>query len=295
VRAPPRGATFVLVEGSPQAAENPPHDAEWRRMVATRIGRRRDGVVEVGLDFEVEPARMLVDLDNLVRLALDALRDTGTVPRGLVGIETIVATKRAGRSPGLGVSLVWRREPVVDDPFGGEADLVVTGKSVPRDEFAAEKDEWRDAVAAVWPVASVRKPVGIDIAVTKETSLAAMLKPVIDGLEPYLGRAPRGRGRLRPLDEQVTWLRISRVRGLPVALRVRAGAPPPRGAGRTVPPPPGRPEMDPDFPYSMSDLDGIDRHRAWERLFEEPRAGALISRVEGADGVVAAPEGWTPK
>jgi len=42
--------------------------------------------------------------------------------------------------------------------------------------------------------------------------------------------------------------------------------------------------MDPDFPYSMSDLDGIDRHRAWERFFEGPRAGALISPVQESFG-----------
>ncbi len=274
LRPPARVATVEWVEGSPQAAENPPHDAEWRRRVATRVGRRRTGVVEVRLDFELEPARTLIDLDNMVRLALDALRDTGTVPRGLVGIETIVATKRAGRTPGLGTSVVWTAGPFVDNPFAGEPDLVVTHSSVPRDESAAEKDAWRDAVAAAWRGAPARKALGLDIAVTRQTSVAAMLKPVIDGLEPYLGRAPRGRGRLRPLDEQVTWLRISRQRGLPVALRVRAGTPPPVGIGRTVPSQPGLPEMDPDFSFSMSDLDGIDRHVAWRRLFEKPPAGA---------------------
>jgi len=223
VSAPPRGATFAWVEGSPQAAENPPHDTEWCAAIAMRVVRGLQGIVEVGLDFELEPARTLIDLDNMVRLAIDALRDTETVARGLVGIETIVATKRAGRTPGLGLSLVRTPGPLVDDPFGGEADLVVMGTSVPREEFAAEKDEWRNAVAAAWRDTPVRQPVAIDIAVTKETSLAAMLKPVIAGLEPYLGRAPRGRGRLRPLDEQVTWLRISRQRDLGVALRVRAG------------------------------------------------------------------------
>jgi hypothetical protein len=274
VSAPAPAAAFVWIEGSPQAAENPPHDAAWRQAVATAVGRRRMGVVEVGLDFELEPHRRLIDLDNMVRLALDALRDTATVPRGLDGIETIVATKRDGRTPGIGISLVWSPEPFVDDPFGGGADLMVTGTSVPRDDSSAEKDAWRDTVAAVWRGAPVSRAVGIDIAVAKETSLAAMLKPVIDGLEPYLGRAPRGRGRLRPFDDQVTWLRISRRPDLPVALRVRAGTPSPVGIGRTVPLQPGLPKMDSDFTFSMSDLDGIDRHRAWQRLLEEPSASA---------------------
>ena len=103
---------------------------------------------------------------------------------------------------------------------------------MPREESPSEKLAWRDAVAAVWSRPPVTKAVGVDIAVTKTTSLAAMLKPVIDGLEPYLGREPLGRGTLRPRDEQVTWLRISRVRGLPVGLRVRAGDAPPPGADR---------------------------------------------------------------
>ena len=65
----------------------------------------------------------------------------------------------------------------------------------------------------------------------------------------------------------MTWLRISRLPGLPVGLRVRVGDVPPPGTGRTVPPVPSLPEMDPDFTWSTSDLEALDRYRAWHRTF----------------------------
>lgn len=91
----------------------------------------KPGVTEVGFDFELEPGRVRIDLDNLVRLALDGLRDAGVVARGLVDLDRIVATKRARTAPGLGISLAWNTRPVDDDPFGGGSDLVVTSDSVP--------------------------------------------------------------------------------------------------------------------------------------------------------------------
>ena len=260
-------ANFTLVEGSPQAAENPPHDARWRLAIASAMGGFRPGATEVGFDFELEPGRVRIDLDNMVRLALDGLRDAGVVARGLVGVERIVATKRPRTVPGLGISLVWNVLPDDDDPLAGGADLVATGDTVPRDESPSEKLAWRDAIAAAWSRPPVTKAVGVDISVAKATSLAAMLKPVIDGLEPYLGQEPLGRGTLRPRDDQVVWLRISRIPGLPIGLRVRAGDVPQPGAGRTVPSVPSLPEMDPDFTWSTSDLEAIDRWRAWHRTF----------------------------
>ena len=184
-----------------------------------------------------------------------------------MGVERIVATKRPRGVPGLGISLAWNASPDDDDPFDGGADFLTTSDAVPRDESPPEKLAWRDAIDALWGRSPVTKAVGVDIAVTKATALAAMLKPVIDGLEPYLGQEPLGRGTLRPRDEQVTWLRISRIPGLPVALRVRAGDAPLPGIGRIVPPVPSLPEMDPDFTWSTSDLEAIDRWRAWHRTF----------------------------
>jgi hypothetical protein len=163
----------------------------------------RPGATEVGFDFELEPGRVRIDLDNMVRLALDGLRDAGVVARGRVGVERIVATKRPRAVPGLGISLAWSAIPDDDDPFVGNADLVATGDTVPRDESPSEKLAWRDAIAAVWSRPPVTKAVGVDIAVLRATSLASTLKPVTDGLEPYLGQEPLGRRTLRPRDEQV--------------------------------------------------------------------------------------------
>lgn len=260
-------ASFTLVEGSPQAAENPPHDARWRLAIASAMRGFLPGATEVGFDFELEPGRVRIDLDNMVRLAFDGLRDAGVVARGLVGVERIVATKRPRTVPGLGISLAWNALAVDDNPFGGGADLVATGDTVPRDGSPSEKLAWRDAIAAAWSRPPVTKAVGVDITVSRATSLASMLKPIIDGLEPYLGQEPLGRGTLRPRDEQMVWLRISRVPGLPVGLRIRAGDVPQPGTGRTVPPVPSLPEMDPDFTWSTSDLEAIDEYRAWHRTF----------------------------
>ena len=260
-------ASFTLVEGSPQAAENPPHDARWRLAIASAMRGFRPGATEVGFDFELEPGRVRIDLDNMVRLALDGLRDAGVVARGLVGVERIVATKRPRTVPGLGISLAWNAMPGDDDPFDGDADLVAASITVPSEESPAGKLAWRDAISAAWSRPPVTKAVGVDISVTRTTSLAAMLKPVIDGLEPYLGKEPLGRGTLRPRDDQVVWLRISRIPGLPVGLRVRAGDVPQPGTGRTVPSVPSLPEMDPDFTWSTSDLEAVDRWRAWHRTF----------------------------
>ena len=271
-----RNASFTLVEGSPQAAENPPHDARWRLVIASAMRGRPPGVTEVGLDFELEPGRVRIDLDTMVRLALDGLRDAGVVARGLVGVERIVATKRPRTVPGLGISLVWDATPDDDDPFAGDADLVATSDTVPAEGSLSETLAWRDTIAAAWDRPPVTNPVGVDIAVAKATSLAAMLKPVIDGLEPYLGQEPLGRGTLRPRDDQVVWLRISRIPGLPSGLRVRAGDVPQPGTGRTVPSVPSLPEMDPDFTWSTSDLEAIDTYRAWHRTFA-PGSGLFDS------------------
>lgn len=145
-------ASFTLVEGSPQAAENPPHDARWRLTIASAMGGRKPGVTEVGLDFELEPGRVRIDLDNMVRLALDGLRDAGVVARGLVGVERIVATKRPRAVPGLGISLAWNAAPDDDDPFEGGADFLATSDAVPRTSHRPRN----------WPGVTRSMPYGAD-------------------------------------------------------------------------------------------------------------------------------------
>jgi len=253
-------ATFLLVEGSPQAAENPPHDAGWRLAIASAMRGVRPGATEVGFDFELEPGQDHLALDAMVTLAFEGLRDAGVVGRGVVGVERIVATKRSRTVPGLGISLAWNAMPHDDDPFDGGADLVATSDILPREEAASDALAWGAVVHAAWSRPPVEKKVGVDIAREATSSLAATMRNIIEGLKPYAGR------------DQVTWLRISRVPRLPVALRIRAGDVPGPGIGRTVPRIPSLPEMDPDFTWSTSDLDAMDRQRAWHRTFA-PESG----------------------
>jgi hypothetical protein len=89
-------------------------------------------------------------------------------------------------------------------------------------DVAHEKRGWRTAVQDGWRDPPLAHPVLVDICVRTRTALAAMLKPVIDGLEAFVGRDPRGRLEFSPSDDRVMWLRIVRVVDGP-ALRVRAG------------------------------------------------------------------------
>lgn len=48
---------------------------------------------------------------------------------------------------------------------------------------------WRGAIAQAWPHEPLKAlPVGLDIAVNTTLSSKDLLKPIIDGLEPVLGR-----------------------------------------------------------------------------------------------------------
>lgn len=61
-------------------------------------------------------------------------------------------------------------------------------------------------------------------------SLEALMKPVIDGLEPLLGRDPRGRLRFVPNDHLIVWLRVTRDSHLNEELVTTAGWCDPIGA-----------------------------------------------------------------
>jgi len=80
---------------------------------------------------------------------------------------------------------------------------------------------------------------------------------------------------------------VLRVPDLAVAVRVTAGPPRQSPELRVAPPVPMLPKMDPDFTFSTSDLEYIERHRAWmtehgeldrrrsNRLRDEVRSHAL--------------------
>lgn len=226
-------STTLTVAGSPSAAENPPRDAIWRRAVADAV-RGRPRAATVTLDFRLEPHRWRIDIDNLTRLALDGLRDGGVLERGLGSVWLIEAQKEASAEPGLDVTLTdttWllAGHPLQADSLPGSVALDIEINGIPREGKLDEKRAWRTAVQEAWRDPPLAHPVFVDIWVRTGTSLAATLKPVIDGLEAFLGRDPRGRLEFCPNDDRVMWLRIVRVVDGP-ALRVRAG---PLGASPT--------------------------------------------------------------
>lgn len=65
--------------------------------------------------------------------------------------------------------------------------------------------------------------VWLDVAVRTQYSLEGLLKPIIDGLEPFLGRDPGASLEFTPNDDRVVWLRITRQLDLPCALVLAAG------------------------------------------------------------------------
>jgi hypothetical protein len=216
----------VTIAGSPSAAENPPKDAIWRRAVADAV-RGRPRAATVTLQFWLEPKRWRIDIDNLTRLALDGLRDGGVLERGLGSVWLIEAQKEASAEPGLDVTLTdatWLLggHPLQADSLPGSIALDIEINSIPREGNVDEKRAWRTTVQEAWPDPPFAHPAFVDIWVRTGTSLAATLKPVIDGLEAFLGRDPRGRLEFCPNDDRVMWLRIVRLVDGP-ALRVRAG------------------------------------------------------------------------
>ena len=90
------------------------------------------------------------------------------------------------------------------------------GLGLPRDGDRVAKLRWREAIAQAWPYEPLQGlPAALDIAVDTALSFKDLLKPIIDGLEPVLGRDPRGHLELSPNDHLITWLRVLRSPGPP--------------------------------------------------------------------------------
>ena len=93
----------------------------------------------------------------------------------------------------------------------GRAALQVTHDEVPRTRAAVRR--WRDVLALAWGERALLDDGNswIDVALgPSRSSLLGGLEPVLDALEPVLGRDPRGRTELFPNDHLVTWLRVQR-------------------------------------------------------------------------------------
>lgn len=176
----------------------------------------RPGPTQLRLDFVVTH---WVDIDTLAQTTLAGLRDAGWYGRGLPGLRGLLATKRTDGAPG--VTITGARVDRAVPP--GSTALDIAHHVVPRDRAAVRR--WRDALAAAW---GDRAPLDdrdswIDVELAGRGSLLGALEPVLDALEPVLGRDPRGRTELFPNDHLVTWLRLRRAAG-DQPLRLRLGA-----------------------------------------------------------------------
>ena len=207
------------IPGSPIGGENPPHEAAWRQRIAHAAGGRKNASA-VGLHFRLQPDRR-VDLDNLIRPALAGLRDAGVFTRGFPGLHGLLATKVPSSQPGLLLDLDDTRSRQARPP--GPPLLSAGSPEVPRDGDRLSKLHWRDVIAANYAGDPIDQAVWIDVAVKVTTSLEAVMKPVIDGLDPLLGRDPWGRLEFTPNDHLITWLRLVRQPELESSIEITAG------------------------------------------------------------------------
>lgn len=83
------------------------------------------------------------------------------------------------------------------------------------DRWQEWKFSWRLEISEQWDGSEVIQPVWVQIDVQSDRSLVDLMKPVIDGLEPILGRDPKGRLQFCPNDHLIEWLQIRRVQAGP--------------------------------------------------------------------------------
>ena len=198
----------VRVNGSPIGGEDTREHA-WRAAVAAEAGRRKIAKVgSVGLAFVLEPGRR-VDIDNLARPVLAGLRDAGWFSRGYGTLDVLVVTKQHGDNVGVDVAANIEMPELDDD----EAIQIVSKNAIPSEGKSEMKHAWREAVRASWGKPPIEGDVTVELGFRTKRSLVDLLKPNIDGLEPILGRDPRGRLEFCPLDDKITRLVAWRIQG----------------------------------------------------------------------------------
>lgn len=203
------GALNVVIWGSPIGGENPPHDRLWREQVAYALEPFAP-TSAVALHFLME-SRRRVDLDNLVRPAMAGLQDAGIFARGFPDLELLVATKSPAAQPGL----IVETDPLVTAAQAADPNmplLQVSSDRPPREGDRHSKVVWRDEVATALTGDVLAAPVWVAITIAAPHSLVSFMKPVIDGLEPALGRDPRGRLEFTPNDHLIDRLVVRRDR-----------------------------------------------------------------------------------
>jgi hypothetical protein len=210
----------VEIQGWPAGSGSSSRGRAWRARVANAAAGMGPAS-GVALRFTLEPTRW-VDLDTLTEVAVAGLRDAGVVPRGLRGLDALLAIRTDGEPPGLVVSLVEAPEVAALVPPGPGL-LDVVGYALPR--RMPQKRAWRAQLATAWagrPVLEGAVWADVDLA---SGSLLGPLEPTLDALEPVLGRDPRARPwqEFFPNDHHIVWLRVCRAPlGVP-PVRLRLG------------------------------------------------------------------------
>lgn len=213
-------AEVVRVDGRAAATDRSVAGRAWRAAVA--VAANGLGLVPgVRLQFTLTPGRW-VDLDSLVEVAVAGLRDAGIVDRR--NLDALVATKSEGDVPGLCLECMNPQVLAAQAPPGPRT-LEVAVPDVPRPGRTAAKRALRTTLAeAHGPRPPLTGPVWADVALRGPGSLLGPMEPVLDTLEPVLGRDPRGQPRQEffPNDDRIVWLRLTRSESGP-ALRLAVG------------------------------------------------------------------------
>lgn len=156
----------------------------------------------------------------MVRPVLAGLRDAGVFSRGYRDLHDLLATKTRSTRPGLRLSLV----PGISSwaPPSAPA-FAASSSSTPREGDRASKAAWQHVVQEHYHGELTVGPAWVWIKTRNQRSLEGLMKPVIDGLGPFLGQDPHGRLQFVPNDHLIVWLRVSRDMNLDHELVVEAG------------------------------------------------------------------------
>ena len=203
----------ILVAGQPAGT------SAWRGLVAAAAtGTALDDGLR--LAFVLRPGRW-VDLDTLAESTARGLRDAGALHPRYAGLDAVLCTKAFGAQPGAVITPVAAAS-LAGSPPGPEA-VAVTDTAVPRRDNRTAKRAWRERIAAAWNRDMVLEgPSWADVELAVTGSLFGPLEVVLDGLEPVLGRDPRGRSwqEFFPNDDRIEWLRVRRRGGAGLTLRL---------------------------------------------------------------------------
>lgn len=196
----------MFIEGLPTGAGR--GHGGWRGTVRSHAHLLQPGSPFLRLDFTLPPRRW-VDLDTILTTTVAGLRDGAVYGRGLAGLEGVLARKHFGAPAGVTLSV---EDSLLGVPPPGPTLLAVDAAQPPTAERAS-KVAWRDRIVGAWAGrASLDGPVWADVRLWAPRSLLSRLEVVLDGLEPVLGRDPRGRAwqEFFPADDRIMWLRVVR-------------------------------------------------------------------------------------